>query len=168
MRQVTQRQIVLCLRCILVFFWIAAHHQDIHAANDEAYKPGSLFKLLNIFAQDGTGDPTLNHSEDTETMCRRDDRDVVDVELSKFLEGYNEFGWEKDDDDHHYHRGINSVWICSSSTVDLRMNVRLRIAQNIPPGWSGTAVISEETVEIGYCIHRSMARHTTVLEIVAV
>jgi hypothetical protein len=66
-----------------------AHHQDIEATHDKAYKPGSLFKLLNIFAQDCTRNPALNHSEDTKAMCRGNDRDVVDVELGEFLDGYD-------------------------------------------------------------------------------
>jgi hypothetical protein len=44
------------------------HHDGIQASDDKTQEPRSLFKLVNVLAENGTGNPTLNHAENTETV----------------------------------------------------------------------------------------------------
>jgi hypothetical protein len=63
------------------------YHDHVKTPDDEAQKPRSLFKPLNVFAEDSTGNPALDYAENTETMRGRYHRDVIEVELSEALDG---------------------------------------------------------------------------------
>lgn len=75
------------------------YHQDIETTDDKAQEPGRLLKLLHVFAKHGACDPALYQTEDTESVSRGNDRDVVDVPLGEALRRDDEFRGDEDEDD---------------------------------------------------------------------
>jgi hypothetical protein len=43
-------------------------HDHVQATDDKTQEPRSLFKLVNVLAENGTGNPTLNDAENTEAV----------------------------------------------------------------------------------------------------